>query len=77
MQNARLVPPADHHNTTGEVIPADHGYGPLEMSLPGFPTTSDTLGIETTQVNGSLYPYNIDLNSGNSVGIGEYRRKLS
>lgn len=70
LKNARLVPPADHHNTSGEVIPADHGYGPLEMSLPGFPTTADQKVVATTQVNGSLFPYNIDLNSGNSVGIG-------
>ncbi|GJF00449.1 aryl-alcohol oxidase-like protein [Phanerochaete sordida] len=70
LKNARLVPPADHHNTSGQVVPADHGYGPLEMSLPGFATSSDQKVLATTQVNGSLFPYNIDLNSGNSVGIG-------
>lgn len=65
------MPSADNHNTTGQIIPADHGFGPLEISLPGFPTTSDQLVFETTQVNASLFPFNIDMNSGDSVGVGE------
>ena len=66
------MPPADHHNTTGEFLPSAHGFsGPLLTSLPNFPTPIDQRVLDaTTQVSG--FPFNIDMNQGNEIGIGEY-----
>jgi hypothetical protein len=69
-QNSRLVPPADHHNTTGEVDPAFHGYGPLEISVAGFPNEIDNMVLGTSMEPESEFPYNGDMNSGNPIGLG-------
>lgn len=70
MQNSRLVPPADNHSTVGEVNPADHGFGPLEISLPGFTTEIDSRVLNTSKTS-SEFPFNLDLNGGNAVGVGK------
>ena len=71
-QNARLVPSADGHNTTGEVDPAVHGFGPVEVSLPGFPTEIDNRVLNTSKIPGSGFQFNLDMNSGNALGFGEF-----
>ncbi|THH16396.1 hypothetical protein EW146_g4235 [Bondarzewia mesenterica] len=48
----RIVPPADGHNTTGQIDMSAHGrFGPLGVSLPGYPfgIDSNTIGIGWTQ----------------------------
>ncbi|EMD33860.1 hypothetical protein CERSUDRAFT_117387 [Gelatoporia subvermispora B] len=66
-----LVAPADHHNTTGEVNPAVHGTnGPIQVSLPGFPSEIDQLIINTTEELPSAFPFNEDVNSGVPLGVG-------
>ncbi|OJT05516.1 Pyranose dehydrogenase 3, partial [Trametes pubescens] len=66
-----LVPPADGHDTTGEVLPNIHGTsGPLSISLPGAPLPPDSRVIQTTQELSSEFPFNVDMSSGNPLGIG-------
>ncbi|OCH88556.1 aryl-alcohol oxidase-like protein [Obba rivulosa] len=66
-----LVAPTDHHNTTGEVNPSVHGTsGPIQISLPGFPSEIDERIINTTQELPSQFPYNEDMNSGVPLGVG-------
>ena len=67
-----MVPPADNHNTTGLVDPEDHGFGPVQISLPGFPTELDSRVVDTSKASGDEFPFNIDLQSGNGVGVGEH-----
>ncbi|TDL28939.1 aryl-alcohol-oxidase from pleurotus Eryingii [Rickenella mellea] len=80
----RLVPPADHRDTTGQVDPAVHGNGPLEVSLSGLLTGIDFRVINTTKELGHEFPFNLDHNSGNTIGIswmqstvGESKRSSS
>ena len=71
LQNSRLVPPADGHNTTGQVDPAAHGNGELPVSLPGFPLDLDGRVNATTTAPGSNFPFNLDANSGDTIGISK------
>ena len=42
----------------------------MEISLPGFPTELDPRVINATEKFTSEFPFNLDLQSGDSVGIG-------
>ncbi len=70
------MPPVDGHSTVGEVNPADHGSGPVEISLPGMPTEIDNRVITQASSLGAHFPFNIDLQSGNAVGVGEHSRDI-
>ncbi|CCM06044.1 uncharacterized protein FIBRA_08290 [Fibroporia radiculosa] len=71
LKSEDLVPPSDHHNTAGEIIPALHGSsGPVQISLAGYPTYIDGRVINTTQELHSEFPYNEDMNSGFPIGVG-------
>ncbi|KAJ7692183.1 aryl-alcohol oxidase [Mycena olivaceomarginata] len=63
-------PPQDHHNTTGQFDPSTHGFtGVNSVSLPGFPSPiNDRIIAATSQLEG--YPFNLDMNNGNPIGIG-------
>ncbi|KAI0063370.1 aryl-alcohol-oxidase from pleurotus Eryingii [Artomyces pyxidatus] len=66
-----LVPPADHHDTTGQVIPSLHGTsGPVGISLQGYPSLLDNRTIATTKELPAEFPYNEDMNSGFPLGLG-------
>ena len=67
-QSSRIVPPADGHNTTSQFIPADHGDGPIEISLPNFPNIINNPVIATAKAS-TEFSFNVDLQSGNSTGI--------
>lgn len=54
---------------TGEVDPADHGFGPVEVSVAGFPNEIDPLVLGTSKAPGSEFPYNLDVNSGKPIGL--------
>ncbi|KAI9428999.1 hypothetical protein H4582DRAFT_2155697, partial [Lactarius indigo] len=70
-QIEKLTPPADHHNTTGQIDPSIHGKsGPVGISLQGFPTLLDDRVVQTTSLLSSEFPPNYDMNSGNPLGIG-------
>ncbi|KAF8212611.1 alcohol oxidase [Mycena galopus ATCC 62051] len=69
-KNEKWVAPADNHKTAGQYNPADHSTtGVNSVSLSGFPTPIDSRVIQTTsQLSG--FPFNLDMNSGNPLGIG-------
>jgi choline dehydrogenase-like flavoprotein len=70
MKSESFGPPADNHNTTGQFNPSVHGFkGPLHVALPGFPLGTDSMVIETTRELPE-FPYNIDMNSGDTIGMG-------
>jgi hypothetical protein len=71
MQSSRLVAPVDHHNTFGEVIPADHGFGPVEVSRQAT-TQLDSRIRATTKSLREEFPFNEDVQSGNTIGVGKF-----
>ncbi|THG95129.1 hypothetical protein EW026_g6469 [Hermanssonia centrifuga] len=64
------VPPADGHDTTDQVIPAVHGHGPVEVSVPGFPLPLDGLVVNASRELGGIWSYSRDLNAGITLGTG-------
>ncbi len=64
------MPPADGHDTTGQVEPDAHGHGPVQVSLPGFKTELDDRVIASANLLGGRFAYNEDINAGNTLGIG-------
>ncbi|KAF8514943.1 aryl-alcohol oxidase-like protein [Hysterangium stoloniferum] len=68
-KTSHLVPPADGHDTTGETIPAAHGHGPIEVSVPGYPTELDSRVIQSSKQLGGRFAYNQDLNAGKCLGF--------
>ncbi|KAK7473197.1 hypothetical protein VKT23_001295 [Stygiomarasmius scandens] len=70
-KNERFVEPADHHNTTGQFNPAVHGFGGMTLvSLAGFPSPIDSRVIGTAREQGTEFPFSLDYNSGNQLGVG-------
>ncbi|EIM83276.1 aryl-alcohol-oxidase from pleurotus Eryingii [Stereum hirsutum FP-91666 SS1] len=70
----QLVPPADGHNTAGEVIPSIHGTnGLVGISVQGLLPNLDGRIFNTTSEL-SEFPFNEDMNSGDTIGIswGQY-----
>ncbi|TBU54878.1 aryl-alcohol-oxidase from pleurotus Eryingii [Dichomitus squalens] len=66
-----LVPPVDHHNTSGQVEWQIHGTrGPLNITVANAPFPIDSHVVATTQELSEEYPYNEDMNSGYPLGIG-------
>ncbi|EJD00214.1 alcohol oxidase [Fomitiporia mediterranea MF3/22] len=66
----KLVPPTDHHNTTGEIDPCIHGHeGPVRISLTGVPEPTDEWVIAASSQLSDEFPFNLDYNSGNTIGI--------
>lgn len=65
------MPPADGHDTTGEVIPSVHGTsGLVGISVQGsVPDLDDRVFNTTSEL--SEFPFNEDMNSGDTIGIGE------
>ncbi|KAF5316281.1 hypothetical protein D9619_006817 [Psilocybe cf. subviscida] len=69
-KNEALGPPADRHNTAGQFSPSVHGFNGINsVSLYGFPEPIDGRVIETTKQLAE-FPFNVDYNSGNHLGIG-------
>ncbi|KAI0054405.1 aryl-alcohol-oxidase from pleurotus Eryingii, partial [Artomyces pyxidatus] len=65
-----MVPPADGHNTSGQILPSIHGIsGPVKFSVQGYPSDLDSRVFATTKELPE-FPYNEDQNSGNPLGIG-------
>lgn len=71
-QSSRLVPPADGRDTTGEVIPSAHGFGPVGVSFPGHREDTDHRVIDTAKTIGSPFKYNENLNAGDMIGTGKH-----
>ncbi|KAF8326779.1 aryl-alcohol oxidase-like protein [Amanita rubescens] len=60
----------NNQNDVGKYNPAVHGTGPLLTSLPTNNSQLDFTVINTTQKLGNQFPFNLDLNSGNGLGVG-------
>ncbi|KAJ7749423.1 aryl-alcohol oxidase-like protein [Mycena metata] len=69
-KNEKHTPPWNNRNTFGEYNPLAHGYGPLLTGLTPTVFAHDKLVIKTAVDYPELYPYNLDLNSGNGLGFG-------
>lgn len=70
-KSERWTTPADNHNITGQFNPSIHGFkGEVGVSLLGFPTPIDQKAIEAGNELGGKYAFNVDINSGNQLGIG-------
>ncbi|KAH8079096.1 aryl-alcohol-oxidase from pleurotus Eryingii [Cristinia sonorae] len=70
MKSSRLVPPADGRDVRSYVDPRDHGYGPIEVSVPGFPLPIDDIVLTSAKRLGGRFAFNDDFNGGNFLGIG-------
>lgn len=65
-----VVPPADGHDTRGQIDEFAHGHhGPLGISVTGFPTNIDPMVINTTRELRE-FPFVRDMNAGHPLGIG-------
>ncbi|KAJ3517011.1 hypothetical protein NLJ89_g768 [Agrocybe chaxingu] len=70
-KNERWTPPADGHNTTGEFDPSHHGFNGVNLvSLPGHRLPITDRVLQTTRDLPDEFPYNVDYNSGNNIGMG-------
>ncbi|KUI55834.1 Pyranose dehydrogenase [Cytospora mali] len=65
LKNSRLVPSADGHNTTGQTDPSAHGYGPIEVSVSGYPYDLDDRIVAASKALGT---FSLDLNAGEALG---------
>ncbi|RDX45571.1 alcohol oxidase [Lentinus brumalis] len=66
-----IVPPTDGHNTAGEIAPHIHSHhGYVNITLPNAKFPSDSHAIATTQDLPDEFPFNLDSNSGNPIGLG-------
>ncbi len=71
-QVEHIVPPTDGHNTAGEIDPHIHSHhGYVNITLPNAKFPSDSHAIATTQDLPDEFPFNLDSNSGNPIGLGE------
>ncbi|KAG6910318.1 hypothetical protein DXG01_011386 [Tephrocybe rancida] len=60
-----------NHNTTGQFDPSVHGFnGTNSVSLVGYPQSVDSRFIQTTKDLPDEFPFNLDMNSGNPLGLG-------
>lgn len=67
----KLVPPADGHDTTGQIDPRIHGTsGPVQISVQGFRADLDSRVLKAAAALRHEFPFNRDVNSGNPLGIG-------
>ena len=71
-QNERHVQAWNCQNDAGKYNPLSHGTGPLMTSLPANNTLLDYVVMNSSQQLPQQYPFNLDLNSGNGLGVGEY-----
>ncbi|KAJ7149769.1 aryl-alcohol oxidase [Mycena crocata] len=70
-KNEKWTPPADHHNTAGQFNSLVHSLtGINSVSLPGFSHPFDSRIIATTKENPRQFPFNLDMNSGQHLGVG-------
>lgn len=63
--------PADGHDTSKQFIPSVHStHGINSVSLAGFPHPIDSRIIRTTEELFEEFPFNLDMNSGDHIGVG-------
>ncbi|KAI0770376.1 alcohol oxidase [Fomes fomentarius] len=66
----KMTAPTDGHNTTGQFDPAIHNpHGVVDISVPGEPLAIDTRGLNASRQLSKQFPFNLDYNSGNTIGF--------
>ncbi|KAI0717830.1 aryl-alcohol-oxidase from pleurotus Eryingii [Cerioporus squamosus] len=66
-----LVPPTDGHKPAGEIDPQIHSHhGYVNITLPNAKFPTDSHIIATTHDLPDEFPFNLDSNSGNPIGLG-------
>ncbi|KAI0339469.1 aryl-alcohol oxidase-like protein [Trametopsis cervina] len=66
-----FVSPIDGRNINNEVDWSVHGrHGPLHASVPGYHVSTDDRVLQATRELSSEFPFNRDINSGDTIGIG-------
>ncbi|KAJ7038611.1 hypothetical protein C8F04DRAFT_1088804 [Mycena alexandri] len=78
LKTEKWSPPADQHDTRGQFNPHVHGTnGPIFVSLNGFvlPFFEGKI-IQTTKELPDDFPFNLDPNSGNELGVCASARAL-
>ncbi|KAJ6540713.1 aryl-alcohol oxidase-like protein [Mycena capillaripes] len=70
LRSEQHVPPWNNRSNVGEYNPRMHGNGPLLTGLTPTVFETDNRVIQTTKDHSDLYPFNLDLNSGNGLGFG-------
>ena len=70
MQNEHFVPPP-HQNITGRFDPAIHGlHGITTVTMADITRETDHRVLQALQELNDTFPFNVDINSGNQIGIG-------
>ncbi|KAI0342479.1 alcohol oxidase [Trametopsis cervina] len=66
-----FVPPIDGRNIDPEIDWDAHGqHGPLHASVSGYHVSTDNRVMQATRELHAEFPFNRDMNSGNTIGIG-------
>lgn len=73
-KNEKWTQPADHHDTRGQFNPAVHSTdGINSVSLDGYPwPIFQNHVIQTTREFPEEFPFNLDFNSGQMLGVGTF-----
>ncbi|KAF7363021.1 Aryl-alcohol oxidase-like protein [Mycena venus] len=69
-KNERHTPPWNNRSNVGEFDPHVHGYGSLLTGLTPTVFEHDLRVIQTTSEHPDMYPFNLDVNSGDGLGFG-------
>ncbi|KAK0214705.1 pyranose dehydrogenase [Armillaria nabsnona] len=76
-KNKHFVASADHHNLPGQYNPMVHGFGGVvSVSVAEYPGTIDGRVIQATKELPDEFPFNLDYNSGNHLGIGWHQKTI-
>ncbi|OSD04767.1 GMC oxidoreductase [Trametes coccinea BRFM310] len=73
----RLVPPLDHHNTSGEINPSIHGKnGAINISVHNAPYPTDDPVVRAAQEVGGDFRLMEDYNSGDPLGLAWFQGSI-
>ncbi|KAG6836453.1 hypothetical protein H0H93_007885, partial [Arthromyces matolae] len=76
-KNEQWTAPVDNHNTSGEFNPDVHGFhGINAVSLVGYPENIDPRFVQTTKDLPDEFPFNLDYNSGNPLGLSYVQQTI-
>ncbi|KAJ7134626.1 pyranose dehydrogenase [Mycena epipterygia] len=77
-KNEKWTPPADNHDTRGEFNPAvhsTHGINSVSLSGSRWPIFENQV-IQTTREIPEEFPFNLDYNSGEPLGVGWFQSTI-
>ncbi|GJF00198.1 aryl-alcohol oxidase-like protein [Phanerochaete sordida] len=75
-KSARLVAASNGRSSTGLVNPLAHGFGPVEVSLPGHTEPIDDRILQTARTVPE-FPLAADLNAGRNIGMALMQSSVS